>query len=76
MLFTGASQYPWPALSRLRWFQVVTAFNPLTYVSEGLRGAMTPQTPHIAPWVCLAALLVATAGLTAVGIFGVLPAGH
>ncbi|MGZ6030077.1 MAG: ABC transporter permease, partial [Myxococcaceae bacterium] len=34
LLFTGCSQYPWPSLSRLRWFQVVTAFNPLTYVSE------------------------------------------
>ena len=41
LLFTGASQYPWPSLSRLRWFQVVTAFNPLTYVSEGLRSALT-----------------------------------
>jgi ABC-2 type transport system permease protein len=70
LLFTGASQYPWPSLSRLRWFQVVTAFNPLTYVSEGLRGAMTPQVPHIAPWICLAVLLVATGGLTALGIFG------
>jgi ABC-2 type transport system permease protein len=70
LLFTGASQYPWPSLSRLRWFQVVTAVNPLTYVSEGLRGAMTPQVPHIAPWICLAVLLVTTGGLTALGIFG------
>ena len=70
LLFTGASQYPWPSLSRLRWFQVVTAVNPLTYVSEGLRGAMTPQVPHIAPWICLAVLLVAASGLTALGIYG------
>jgi len=70
LLFTGASQYPWPSLSRLRWFQVVTAVNPLTYVSEGLRGAMTPQVPHIAAWICLAVLLVAASGLTALGIYG------
>ena len=70
LLFTGASQYPWPSLSRLRWFQVVTAANPLTYVSEGLRGAMTPQVPHIAPWICLAVLLVATTAMTFLGIFG------
>jgi ABC-2 type transport system permease protein len=64
LLFTGASQYPWPSLESLRWFQVVTALNPMTYVSEGLRGAMTPEVPHIAPWVCLVVL----AG--AVGLFG------
>jgi ABC-2 type transport system permease protein len=64
LLFTGASQYPWPSLESLRWFQVVTALNPMTYVSEGLRGAMTPDVPHIAPWVCLVVL----AG--AVGLFG------
>jgi len=31
---------------------------------------MTPQVPHIAPWICLIVLLAATAGLTALGIFG------
>lgn len=39
-LFTGCSQCPWPTLDRLRWFQVVTGFNPLTYVSEGMRAAL------------------------------------
>src|SRR6266700_1596079 len=70
LLFTGCSQYPWPSLAHLRWFQVVTAANPLTYVSEGLRGAMTPQVPHIAPWICLAVLVVAVATLTGVGMYG------
>ena len=28
LLFTGCSQYPWPSLDRLRWFQVVTAVQP------------------------------------------------
>src|SRR6185437_14796413 len=37
LLFTGASQYPWPSLARLRWFQVVSAANPMTYVSESMR---------------------------------------
>ncbi len=44
LLFTGCSQYPWPTLDRLRWFQVVTAFNPLTYLSEGMRGALVPAS--------------------------------
>lgn len=47
LLFTGCSQYPWPSLSVLRWFQVVTLVNPLTYISEGARAAMEPGVPHI-----------------------------
>ena len=53
LLFTGAVQYPWPSLSHLRWFQIVALFNPMTYVSEGLRGAMVPQVPHMRPWICV-----------------------
>lgn len=69
LLFTGASQYPWPSLERLRWFQVVTAANPLTYVSEGLRGALVPEVPHIRPWICLVVLLAA---ITVIGWGGIL----
>ena len=70
LLFTGASQYPWLSLSKLRWFQVVTAFNPMTYVSEGLRGAMIPGIPHIHPWICILVLIVAVLALSAVGMWG------
>jgi ABC-2 type transport system permease protein len=42
LLFTGCTYYPWGALSRIRWFQVLTLLNPLTYASEGLRNAMVP----------------------------------
>ncbi len=70
LLFTGCSQYPWPSLDRLRWFQVVTACNPMTYVSELLRGALTPEVPHIRPWICLVVLCVAVASLVAVGTRG------
>lgn len=70
LLFTGATQYAWPSLSALRWFQVVTAVNPLTYASETLRGALAPQVPHIAPWICLTALVVALAVFTGTGIRG------
>jgi ABC-2 type transport system permease protein len=53
LLFTGATFYPWTALDHLRWFQVITLFNPLTYVSEGTRGALTAG-PHLATgWVAL-----------------------
>jgi ABC-2 type transport system permease protein len=53
LLFTGCSQYPWPTLDSLRWFQIVTLFNPLTYVSEGMRGALT-SVPHLGTgWIAL-----------------------
>lgn len=70
LLFTGASQYPWPSLVHLRWFQVVTALNPLTYVSEGLRGAMTPQVAHMQPWICLVVLAGSTLILSGIGMWG------
>ena len=71
LLFTGCSQYPWPSLDRLRWFQVVTAANPMTYVSESLRGALVPgSVPHIPPWICLAVLVFAVCVLLAVGVRG------
>jgi ABC-2 type transport system permease protein len=70
LLFTGCSQYPWPSLARLRWFQVVTAANPMTYVSESLRGALVPTVPHIQPWICLLVLVFAVSVLMAVGVRG------
>jgi hypothetical protein len=70
LLFTGCSQYPWPSLDRLRWFQVVTAANPMTYVSESLRGALVPGVPHIPPWICLVVLLFAVVVLLVVGVRG------
>ncbi|SDP93200.1 ABC-2 type transport system permease protein [Actinopolyspora xinjiangensis] len=68
LIFTGASQFPWAQLDQLRWFQVVCAFNPLTYVSEGMRGALLPDVPHMAPWVCVLALLGACAVFGALGM--------
>jgi ABC-2 type transport system permease protein len=70
LLFTGCSQYPWPSLARLRWFQVITACNPMTYVSEGLRGALIPSVPHIRPWICVLVLVCSIVLLLAIGTRG------
>jgi len=70
MLFTGASQYPWPSLESIRWFQVVTAMNPMTYVSEGLRAALVPDVPHIRPWISVVVLLVSLVVLLTIGTRG------
>ena len=56
LLFTGSTQFPWQSLDTLRWFQVVCALNPLTYVSEALRAEMAPGVPHLPLWLCALAL--------------------
>ena len=70
LLFTGCSQYPWPSLSRLPWFKVVTACNPMTYVSESMRAALVPHVPHIAPWICILVLVSSITVLMLVGVRG------
>ena len=70
LLFTGCSQYPWPSLDRLPWFQVVTACNPMTYVSESMRAALVPSVPHIATWVCIVVLLASLSALVVIGVRG------
>jgi ABC-2 type transport system permease protein len=67
LIFTGASFYPWRLLGRLEWFQVLTLFNPLTYVSEGMRASIS-TTPHLAPgWIALGL----AASLVAFGLLGI-----
>jgi ABC-2 type transport system permease protein len=58
MLFTGCIYYPWAMLERLRWFQVVTTLNPITYASEGFRAALVPDQPHMPVWLIIIGLLV------------------
>jgi ABC-2 type transport system permease protein len=42
LLFTGCTYYPWSGLDSIKWFQIITLFNPLTYANEGMRYAMVP----------------------------------
>ncbi|MFE2755172.1 ABC transporter permease [Actinosynnema sp. NPDC059335] len=72
LLFTGSAQFPWPALDNLRWFQVLCALNPLTYVSEGMRAVLVPGVEHIPLWVCFVVLLASIAGFGALGMRGFL----
>ncbi|MGI8531513.1 MAG: ABC transporter permease [Geodermatophilaceae bacterium] len=72
LLFTGSTQFPWLSLDNLRWFQVICAFNPLTYVSEGMRGEMLPGVDHIPVWVCALALLFFLAVFMGIGTKGFL----
>jgi ABC-2 type transport system permease protein len=66
-IYTGATFYPWESLHTLRWFQIVTLVNPMTYVSEGMRGALTDQPHMAAGWVALGLVI----SLAAFGFLGV-----
>jgi ABC-2 type transport system permease protein len=70
LIFTGATQYPWPSLHSLRWFQVVTAANPLTYVSEATRAAMVPGIPHMSVGITVPVMLGCTALFVYTGMRG------
>ncbi|MBP2366034.1 ABC transporter permease [Pseudonocardia parietis] len=72
LLFTGSVQYPWLTLEDLRWFQVLSALNPLTYVSEGLRAALVPQVPHMPLWLCVVVPVLAVVLFMLLGIRGFL----
>src|SRR3984893_9943895 len=45
--FLGCVYYPWAALTHIRWLQVGVLINPIVYMSEGLRAALTPTLPHM-----------------------------
>lgn len=68
--FLGCVYYPWAALVHLRWLQILVLVNPIVYMTEGLRAALTPTLPHMHPAAILAMLVIFLAGLTAFGIRG------
>jgi ABC-type multidrug transport system permease subunit len=60
----GCVYYPWAALHEMRWLQIVSLLNPLVYVSEGLRAALTPEVEHMPTWAFMLAVIGGTAVLT------------
>lgn len=70
LMFTGATQYPLTELGHLRWFQIISCLNPLTYCSEGVRAALVPHIPHVNPWLSVGALLGFSLLFTTTGILG------
>jgi ABC-2 type transport system permease protein len=56
----GCVYYPWSALHAIRWLQIVTLINPMVYMTEGLRAALTPSLGHMPLWAILVALIGGT----------------
>ena len=68
MIFFGCTYYPWSALDHFPILQKVVLVNPLVYASEGLRGTLVPQFPHLSLLAVLVALLLFDALLLGVGL--------
>ena len=56
MLFFGCAYYPWRGLDVVPALKWAVLINPMVYVAEGLRGALTPAIPHMPVGIVLVAL--------------------
>jgi ABC-2 type transport system permease protein len=70
LTFLGCIYYPWRALEAVPWLQVVVLVNPLVYMCEGFRAALTSGSPHMSLWAVYGALLLFAVVLTWIGTDG------
>ena len=68
MIFFGCAYYPWQGLSAVPVMKYAVLINPLVYVAEGMRAALTPAAPHMPLGVVVLALLFITAVFWTLGI--------
>ena len=68
MIFFGCTYYPWSALANFPILQKLVLVNPLVYASEGLRGTLVPQFPHLPVVVVLLGLLIFDSLLLFIGL--------
>jgi ABC-2 type transport system permease protein len=70
MIMFGCTYFPWRGLDHFPVLKYAVLINPLVYISEGMRAALTPGVEHMPLAAVLGALLVLTAGLLWVGLRG------
>jgi ABC-2 type transport system permease protein len=68
MMMFGCAYYPWSALASFPILQYAVLINPLVYASEGLRGTLAPQVPHIPFLLIIGALALMDAALLFAGL--------
>ncbi|MFI9721215.1 ABC transporter permease [Streptomyces sp. NPDC052396] len=56
MTMFGCVYYAWSALDPIKWLQYTVLVNPVVYMSEGMRAALTPQLGHMPVWAVLGVL--------------------
>lgn len=69
LTFLGCVYYSWAALEPIRWLQIAVLVNPLVYMAEGFRAALT-DSPHMSLLAIYPALTAFTAVLTWLGVRG------
>jgi ABC-2 type transport system permease protein len=70
--FLGCVYYPWAGLKSIPWLQFGVLVNPIVYMSEGLRAALTPNLEHMGQLYIVAMLAGFLVLLTSLGIKGFL----
>ncbi|MEO3752797.1 ABC transporter permease [Streptomyces sp. B6B3] len=60
-MMLGCVYFTWDSLSGVRWLQFAVLANPMVYLNEGLRTALTPQLDHMAVWVFMLVLVAGSA---------------
>jgi ABC-2 type transport system permease protein len=68
--FLGATYYLWTSLSAIPWLKTLVLLNPLVYMSEAMRIALTPQFPHMPTWAVYLGLIAFLALFLGLGIDG------
>jgi ABC-2 type transport system permease protein len=63
-MMLGCVYFRWTTLSSVRWLQILVLVNPMVYLNEGLRAALTPQLSHMPLWGFLTALIAGSALFT------------
>jgi ABC-2 type transport system permease protein len=69
MTMLGATYYPWERLDTIDWLKWLVLVNPLIYINEGFRMALS-DIPHMPAWGIYGALLGFTAVLGWLGLDG------
>jgi len=67
MSMLGAVYYPWKSLEAVRWLQILVLVNPLVYMSEGFRAALT-EVPTMSLWAIYGVLTGFAVLFTYVGV--------
>ncbi len=68
MLMFGCAYYPWRGLDAVPAFKYGVLINPMVYVAEAMRGALTPSLPHMSLAVSCSAMLLLTAAFLTLGL--------
>jgi ABC-2 type transport system permease protein len=71
LTFLGAGYYSWASLGSVPALKAIVLLNPVTWVSESFRAALTPAVPHMHAWLAIPGTLVWAVLLGAVGSIGV-----